>query len=61
MLKYIKLNKIIDLNEKDYYHVDNTNIHLTIDINWKRRVVIVLIDFATTTTSILMKINFVES
>ena len=33
MSKYIKLNKIIDFDEKNYYYVDNTNIYLTIDIN----------------------------
>ena len=61
MLKHIKLNKIIDFDEKNYYHVDNTNAHLTINVNWKRRVIIALIDFATTTTSILTRINLVES
>ena len=33
MLKYIKLNKIIDFDEKNYYHVDNTNTYLTINVN----------------------------
>ena len=60
MLKYIKLNKIINFDEKDYYYINNTNVYLTININWKRRVIIVLINFTTTTTLILTRINLVE-
>ena len=58
ILKYIKLNKIINFDEKNYYYVDNTNIHLTIDINWKRRTFIALIDFVVTIISFFSKNNF---
>ena len=31
MSKYIKLNKIINFDEKKYYYIDNTNTYLTIN------------------------------
>ena len=57
VFKYIKFDKIFDFEKKNCYHVDSTNVHLTIDVNWKRRVVIALIDFVVTIISILIKIK----
>ena len=33
VFKHIKLDKIFDFEKKNYYHVDSTNVHLTIDVN----------------------------
>ena len=57
VFKYIKLDKILNFEKENCYHVDSTNVHLTIDVNWKRRIVIVLIDFVVTIDSILMRIK----
>ena len=57
VFKHIKLDKIFDFEKENCYHVDSTNVHLTIDVNWKRRVVIALIDFVVTIISILIKIK----
>ena len=34
--KHIKLNKIIDFEEKDCYHLNASNAHLITKINWKK-------------------------
>ena len=60
ILKYIKLYKIIDFDEKNYYYIDYIIVYLTIDVNWKRCVIIVIIDFVVVITLILIKVNFVE-
>ena len=31
--KYIKLNKIIDFKEKNYYHLNSANAYLTIEMS----------------------------
>ena len=33
VFKYIKFDKIFDFEKKNCYHVDSTNVHLTIDVN----------------------------
>ena len=33
VFKYIKLDKIFDFEKKNCYHVDSTNVYLTIDVN----------------------------
>ena len=33
VFKYIKFDKIFDFEKKNYYHVDSTNVHLTINVN----------------------------
>ena len=57
VFKYIKFDKIFNFKKKNCYHVDSTNVHLTINVNWKRRIVIVLIDFVVTIILILMRIK----
>ena len=57
VFKYIKFDKIFDFEKKNCYHVDSTNVHLTINVNWKRCVITILIDFVATTISILMRIK----
>ena len=33
VFKHIKFDKIFDFEKKNCYHVDSTNVHLTIDVN----------------------------
>ena len=51
--KHTKLNKIIDFDEKNCYHVDVINVRLIVDINWNRRVLTTIIDLIMMTTSLL--------
>ena len=59
VFKHIKFDKIFDFEKKSCYHVDSTNVYLTIDVNWKRRVVIALIDFVVIIISMLIKIKLI--
>ena len=59
--KHIKLSRLFDYDEKNCYYANVFEIHLIVDVNWKRRVLIVLIDVIVTVAFFLVETTFDSS
>ena len=43
ILKYIKLKRIFDYEEKSYYYLNENDIYLIIEISWKYKATIIVL------------------
>ena len=58
LLKYIKLNRIINFEKKNCYTTNIIEIYLIIEINWKKNSFIAIAEIIMTTAFILIYIIF---
>ena len=56
--KHIKLNHIINFEKKDCYAINIIDAHLIIEINWKKKALIAIVEIIMITALMLIHITF---